>query len=82
VSFTQAVDLSNWKLIVGSENVYTFTSVILEAGKGLRLYTTTEGNSSGLSWGLPTDTWIESVSYVELRNAEGNIVDTYSINRD
>ena len=74
------VDLSGWKLTDEIGYVYTFPSFVLYSGKSVRVHTGGGTNTvTDLYWNLGLQAWNQTGDRVSLIDAEGRLIDSFSI---
>jgi hypothetical protein len=77
----RTVNLLGWTLgAAGATDVYVFPRITLAQGVQITLYTTSGADSpQALHWGLEAAMWGKSDTAVELRDAGGALVATYTV---
>lgn len=79
VSFAELVNLSGWTIVDSQGDVYTFGSIVIEAGTGLRVHTGSgKDGPEDVYWGLDRTIWNEQATNLVLRDARGFVIDKYS----
>lgn len=74
------VDLTGWKLKDEIGYVYTFPAFVLYSGKSVRVHTGAGTNTvTDLYWNLGLQAWNQTGDRVSLIDAEGRLIDSYSI---
>jgi hypothetical protein len=81
-SNTGSLQLRGWTVSDGKGHTYTFQDVRLFSGAEIVLHTTSgEGTPVDYYWGLQAPVWSIG-EVITLKDAQGNVVDTYTIGQD
>jgi hypothetical protein len=71
-------DMERWTLRDKANHTYTFPAFILYAGASVRVWTKSGTNTAtDLYWGAGRAIWNDDEDTAYLRNAQGQLVDTY-----